>query len=265
MRSVRTSLRLSPLPLAIAVACAVSPPPALALSPHPGWQNPVSGGPVRSFDPGRHAFAAGAHRGVDLAARPGQPVRTACSGRVAFAGVVAGRPVVTVACGSWRVTHLPVVRPLVAAGEHVGLGRRLGSVGHDESHAGLHLGVRRADRSFGYVDPWLLLSGAGTGDRPEAIPVSRRRPLPRVGFRAPRPVDVRVPRSVPVAQPHGARRLAPPLAWIGLALMLAGCLGAGGLASRRRAAQAPAARRTGVGPALTGHVRSRTGEDCRPR
>ena len=63
-------------------------------------------------------FRAGWHRGADFAAAPGVAVRAACSGRVAWAG----RDVVTVRCGGYRVTHLPLASVAVARGARVRAG-----------------------------------------------------------------------------------------------------------------------------------------------
>src|SRR3954470_19692147 len=113
------------------------------LAPPPvHWRPPVPGAVVRPFayDEAR-AFARGAHRGVDLAGRPGQTVRAACGGRVvtARAGFV-----VTLRCGPWRVTHLPLAAVFVHPGARVAAGARLGTLGTAGDHPGLHLGVRRA-------------------------------------------------------------------------------------------------------------------------
>src|SRR5438128_12119850 len=50
---------------------------------------------VRGFEPPPRPWSAG-HRGVDLAAGQGSPVRAAAAGRVVFAGTVAGQGVVSV-------------------------------------------------------------------------------------------------------------------------------------------------------------------------
>src|SRR4051794_12456092 len=92
------------------------------------WAPPVRGGPVRLFDLGRDPFVGGRHRGVDLAAAPGEPVRAACGGVVRFAGRVAGTGTVGVDCGRWRVSYAPLGRIAVRAGRRVGATRRLGVV-----------------------------------------------------------------------------------------------------------------------------------------
>ena len=146
------------------------------------------------FDLGPDPFARGQHRGVDLAAAPGERVRSACGGRVVFAGRVAGEGTVSVRCGAWRVTYAPLERIAVRAGARVGPGRRLGRVARASGHAGgprrgdagLHLGVRREGRRFGYVDPLRFLSGP------------RRAPPPVVAARP--------PRAAPRAHPRAASR-----------------------------------------------------------
>lgn len=232
-------------------------PAAPALSADSGWRPPVAGELLRGYAPGAHAYAAGAHRGIDLAARPGDPVLSACTGEVAFAGVVAGRPVVTIACGEWRVTHLPVIRPRIFEGQRVKRSQLLGLLGVDDSHSGLHLGVRRAGLRSGYVDPWPLLSGRHGG--PQVLPGARPRHARRTRGRPPHTIAARPVRPAPGISPETA--LAPPLAWLGLGVLLAGCLGARG--SSRRSRGLARVRRTAHLMAFTRHVRSRTGEPFR--
>ncbi|TNH23302.1 M23 family metallopeptidase [Micromonospora orduensis] len=113
--------------------------------------------PVRRFDPPPRPWLAG-HRGVDLAAPAGAVVRSAGPGTVLFAGLVAGRPVVTVGhAGGLRTTHEPV-RPAVRAGQPVTAGAPLGELlpGHPgcPARACLHWGLRRGTE---YLDPLALL------------------------------------------------------------------------------------------------------------
>ncbi|MEU6076665.1 M23 family metallopeptidase [Micromonospora sp. NPDC047074] len=113
--------------------------------------------PVRRFDPPPRPWLPG-HRGVDLAAAPGATVRAAGAGTVLFAGVVAGRPVVTVGHhDGLRTTHEPV-SPVVRPGDPLAAGTPLGTLlaGHPgcPAPACLHWGLRRGTD---YLDPLALL------------------------------------------------------------------------------------------------------------
>ncbi|WP_307797552.1 M23 family metallopeptidase [Actinomadura barringtoniae] len=79
---------------------------------------------IRGFSPPAVPWGPG-HRGVDLAARPGQPVYSAGAGRVSYAGTLAGRGVVAVTHGPFRTTYLPV-HPTVHRGAQVKAGTRIG-------------------------------------------------------------------------------------------------------------------------------------------
>lgn len=143
--------------LAIAPARAgVEPaPPVLPAA----WTAPLPDASVtRPFDELPHRYAAG-HRGVDLAGAPGTPVLSAGDGVVAFAGRVAGRPVVSVDhAGGLRTTYEPV-DPSVGAGQVVPRGFPLGTLlaGHPGCPvaACLHWGLRRGEV---YLDPLGLLA-----------------------------------------------------------------------------------------------------------
>lgn len=113
---------------------------------------PVGGRVERAFDPPATRYSAG-HRGVDLAARPGEPIAAAMSGTVTFAGEVAGVGWVTVAHGGeLDTTYGPVEPRLVDAGTVVVRGEILGFVAAGATH--LDWGAR-----FGgdYLDPLTLL------------------------------------------------------------------------------------------------------------
>ena len=73
---------------------------------------PASPAVLRGFDPPRTRYGPG-HRGVDLAARAGEPVLASVAGTVAFAGSVAGRGVVSIDHGSLRTTYEPVEAQVV--------------------------------------------------------------------------------------------------------------------------------------------------------
>src|SRR5215207_3901825 len=132
------------------------PPPAAASGL---WSLPLAGDPVvsRPFDPPAHPYGPG-HRGVDLLGTPGVPVAAAGGGVVVFAGMVAGRPVVSVDHpGGLRTTYEPV-DPSVGAGQPVARGSPIGTL--LGAHAGcprdacLHWGLRRGET---YLDPLQLL------------------------------------------------------------------------------------------------------------
>lgn len=135
---------------------------------------PVSpGAVVRGYSPPPQPWLPG-HRGVDLAATPSAEVRAAGPGRVAFAGMVAGRPVVSIEHeGGFRTTYEPV-RSAIIAGDPVERGQVIGHV--FGIHPGcevttcLHWGARWSDDADGYIDPLSLL---GAKHRPIVLkPVS---------------------------------------------------------------------------------------------
>ncbi|WP_435825758.1 murein hydrolase activator EnvC family protein [Micromonospora zamorensis] len=156
--------------LAVLVAAVSGQPPAPAVpvavaavtfAPVPAgrFRWPVDGPPrpVRRFDPPPRPWLPG-HRGVDLAAPAGAVVRSAGPGTVLFAGLVAGRPVVTVGhADRLRTTHEPV-QPAVRPGQPVTAGTPLGELlpGHPgcPAEACLHWGLRRGED---YLDPLALL------------------------------------------------------------------------------------------------------------
>src|ERR671911_457384 len=80
--------------------------------------------------------------------------------------------VVTVLCGPWRVTHMPLASIAVRRGATVREGAPLGTVARSHEHGGLHLGVRRDGTRFGYADPLRFLAPG----RPTAPPLG---PAPR--------------------------------------------------------------------------------------
>lgn len=115
---------------------------------------------AEGFDPPESRWGAG-HRGVDLAGRPGQPVRAAAAGRVSFAGTLAGRGVVVVDHGPTRTTYEPV-SAAVSVGDHVPAGGMIGRLQTFGSHcfprSCLHWGL--IEGRDHYLDP-LTLVGAG--------------------------------------------------------------------------------------------------------
>jgi murein DD-endopeptidase MepM/ murein hydrolase activator NlpD len=143
--------------LGVLLLCGVAAPIATAqprlLSPA---GLPLAGNPdvIRGFTAPNHDYGPG-HRGVDLAARTGEPVLAAAAGTVAFAGSVAGRGVVSIDHGNLRTTYEPVAAR-VRAGQRVELGQPIGQVsggGHCSGRC-LHWGLKQGKT---YSDPLLLL------------------------------------------------------------------------------------------------------------
>jgi murein DD-endopeptidase MepM/ murein hydrolase activator NlpD len=209
------------------------------------WERPLAGPVVRPFGLSADRYARGQHRGIDLAAPPGTAVRSACSGRVRFAGSVpAGGRTVSVACGALVATYQHLGAVTVRRGRALVAGAPVGTVGRSGLPRGgrphLHLGARMA-ASGRYVDPLVLFGAVRRGVPPVGLAPRRPAPLgpaPGPGARrlAPRPAPLPAPRApvARVADPAPAPVVSPPLAvWIGLALFGAG-LPLGGLVRRRR-------------------------------
>jgi murein DD-endopeptidase MepM/ murein hydrolase activator NlpD len=150
---IAASLLLNP---SVAAADPQTSPPTTASAL---WTSPLAGAVrvTRAFDPPETGYGPG-HRGVDLAGAPGQQVVVAGAGVVLFAGVVAGRPVISVAHRDGLRTTYEPVDPSVAAGQPVARGSPLGTLqaGHSGCPAAacLHWGLIRGDT---YLDPLLLL------------------------------------------------------------------------------------------------------------
>ncbi len=130
---------------------------------------PVGTRPVvlRGWEPPATPYGPG-HRGVDLAADGGEPVRAVAAGRVSFAGQVAGRGVVSVELAGTgeaplRTTYAPV-EAAVKKGDEVAAGELLGTVRPTGPHctACLHWGLLRGEvylNPLSLLPPWLLNAG----------------------------------------------------------------------------------------------------------
>ena len=128
-------------------------------APRPAYTWPT-GGPaavLEGFDPPAVVWGSG-HRGVDLALAAGSPVLAAGDGTVVFAGMVAGRPVVSIDhVDGIRTTYEPV-EAVVGAGDAVGRGQVIGTLvaGHRADGVdALHWGARTGPKT--YVNPLRLL------------------------------------------------------------------------------------------------------------
>ena len=126
---------------------------------------PLYGTVIAGWDaPDDNPFAAG-HRGVDVAAPLGSPVRASAAGTVVFAGLVAGNLTVSIDHPDGvRSTYSYLASTAVKRNEHVEQGQLVGSVGH--GHPGsnvshVHLSMRR---SGVYFDPLPVYVGSSYAD-----------------------------------------------------------------------------------------------------
>ncbi|WP_257505043.1 M23 family metallopeptidase [Actinomyces sp. 594] len=188
--AVGTALALAPTPAAPAAAAGAAPRPVVmawrggdpkppqafaagtaaepagpllgvvATRVHYAWPTGMATTVLADFDPPAVVWGSG-HRGVDLALAAGSQVLAAADGTVAFAGMVAGRPVVSIDhADGIRTTYEPV-DPCVKAGEVVARGQVIGTLqpGHRADGAdALHWGARTGPKT--YVNPLRLLQPA---------------------------------------------------------------------------------------------------------
>jgi hypothetical protein len=190
---------------------------------------PIDGATVSGY----HDAARPSHAGIDLAARPGDPVAAAMLGRVTFVGAMQGfGNVVALAHANELTTiyaHLGEVR--VAQGAEVLRAQTIGTIGEDGY---LHYEIRNAE---GPVDPATYYAtaprpvmggatdvrerlageppGVGVlGGQPELAPSPttppRRATTPPT--RTPAPVPTRTPTAEPTAAPTLAPTMTPTLA-----------------------------------------------------
>ena len=145
--------------LATAVSCAVPAGADASRLAWPLWPRPAV---LRYFDAPSPDWHPG-HRGVDLAGRVNQPVLAAGAGTVAFAGALAGRPVVSIAHpGGLRTSYEPV-QASVRRGQSVSAGTVIGVLvsGHPgcAGPACLHWGAMWGPAARAeYLDPLGLLA-----------------------------------------------------------------------------------------------------------
>src|SRR3954469_232770 len=129
-----------------------------------GWTWPIRGPVITAYRNGDDPYAAGQHRGVDIAAPVGARVVAATSGTVTFSGVVGSAGLVVSersADGRFDLSYLHLSSTSVRRGDAVTAGGPVGSVGTsgrrsaEEPH--LHFGVREAGQRSAYRNPLDLL------------------------------------------------------------------------------------------------------------
>lgn len=216
--------------LLAALAAALTLPSAAVAAD--GWSWPVRGDVITPYRNGGDPYAAGQHRGIDIAAPVGTRVQAAAAGRVTFVGT-AGSSGLTVgvrtADGRYDVSYLHLSAAAVREGDALAGGDAIGAVGTSGRRSAerphLHLGVRAAGERHAYRDPLELL--------PPLLPPGPERP------------------AVPVVAATPDAVAAPPA--VAPALLPVAVAAAGALVPEGAGAAPPAAPAAMVGaPGVTG-------------
>jgi hypothetical protein len=219
---------MRPIAFICALLAALFVPAAPSLAAD--WEWPVSGEVVTQFRNVDDPYAAGQHRGVDIAAPVGTTVRAAAAGTVVFAGVVGSSGLVVserTADGRYELSYLHLSAASVRRGDAVDGGDAVGLVGTsgsrsvDQPH--LHFGVREAADRHAYVDPltFLRVPPRNAPPQPRAVPVPARAPVAAAPAPVPAPLGAPAPVAAPglghvaphpAALPHGRPLAAGPRA-----------------------------------------------------
>ena len=187
-------------------------------SPAWAWTWPADGSVLREFSVGSDAYAAGQHRGIDVALGDARAIRAPASGEVSFAGQVPthGLTVTIATKDGYRVslTHLGTLR--VRKGAAVTEGAAIADPGPSgEAEHGVpyvHLGIRVGDGET-YVDPLGLLPPRGAPNpppSPAAPPASSSPPASAPPPAAEQPASPPAP-TAPSAPAVPSEPSAPPV------------------------------------------------------
>ena len=182
----------------------------LVVAPSAGaWTWPASGPVLQpyDFDPA-HPYAAGQHRGIDIAGDAAATVLAPATGTVTFAGTVpsSGKSITIATSAGDAVTLTHLGSLLVAAGAAVTEGDGVGTIGPsgdpEVAQPYVHLGVRIAAEAQGYLDPLSVLPGraaAPTSPAPAAADPGAGRTADAPGTGAAPPATAAPSTTSPVA------------------------------------------------------------------
>src|SRR2546430_9656177 len=135
------------------------------------WTWPVDGPVLRPFvfDPA-HPYAGGQHRGIDIGAAEGTPVRAPADGTVTFAGSVpgGGKTIAIETPFGYSATLLHLGSLARSRGAPVTEGAIVGTTGAESF---VYFGLRVAGNPQGYVDPLLFLPARVEPASPAVLPV----------------------------------------------------------------------------------------------
>ena len=174
------------------------------------WVWPVRGEVITPYRNGDDPYAAGQHRGIDIAAEPGTAVVAAAGGEVRFAGT-AGSSGLTVsirtADGLFDTSYLHLSATAVRKGQRIAAGETVGAVGttgvRSAERPHLHFGIRDAGSEHAYHDPLAFLPPTpAPPDRPRPAPGTSPTPVPVL----PPPEGAAVPPSGTAARPGATAR-----------------------------------------------------------
>lgn len=129
------------------------------------WQWPVTGAMLREFSGPPQPWLAG-HRGVDIAVRPGAALIAPASGMLRFAGMVAGKNVVSLDHDGVVSTFEPAVSTL-PVGAPVRMGQQFAVVQGQSDHCAdscVHWGVMLGKGA--YLDPVSRIRGGAIRLKP---------------------------------------------------------------------------------------------------
>lgn len=202
--------------LGVLILCALALPVGTARA----WTWPVNGPVVRGFSFDRvHPYAAGEHRGIDIAAGVGEQVLSPAAGVVSFAGTVpSGGKTISIRTASGTTVTLLHLRSIgVRRGALVNEAAVVGSAGpSDESELTephVYLGIRTSADPQGYLDPldFLPARPTVTGAGEPSTPVQSSGTLPADPAPASEAAPVApVPEAArPTAGPEAAAEAAP--------------------------------------------------------
>ncbi len=168
------------------------------------WPWPLLGEVVTQYKNGSDPYAAGQHRGVDIAAPAGTPARAIVAGKVSYSGRLPdGGETITIrsAESDHLVSYLHLETRLVKRAETVTVGEQLGRVGatgrRSSQQPHLHLSVRIASTKS-YVDPLGLLGPPRVAERPAASPAPTKIEAPAEIKSLERPASATRPRVAPI-------------------------------------------------------------------
>jgi hypothetical protein len=181
------------------------------------WVWPVRGDVITPYRNGDDPYAAGQHRGIDIAAEPGTAVAAATAGEVRFAGT-AGSSGLTVsirtADGHYDTSYLHLSATAVRKGQRIAAGEAIGAVGttgvRSAERPHLHFGVRDAGSEHAYHDPLAFLPPTPAApERPRPAPGTSPTPVPLLPAPRGAPRHAPAPRRAPGPRHAPTPRRAP--------------------------------------------------------